>query len=270
MMFEPLLSKDIYVKHLSEREVNAFALLEHINLKKILPNYYLEDNVLYMEKGSHCSRLNLDIVKLYNDVLASLYDNKNSDFSMGIYSFMWSGLESKCESYMEYQCNEVETIKNRCYGSIADQYKCVFDKSYLRFCLYSKRYSKVFESEYVLLHGDLFNGNILDYGGEFKLIDFEYMRYGLKEIELAFLLCWDFITHAEICQYAKYIIMRNLNDLVENKCISSLSAKLICNCFIPMFVALACMFSSVGIYRENDAILNGCKELWTVIDGMLL
>ena len=84
----------------------------------------------------------------------------------------------------------------------------------------------------------------------------EYMRFGKKELELAFLISWDFITNISISKYSKKIIINDIKKLANAGYINIKQANMIINFFIPMFLMLACLYVSNKIYKNEKEIIN--------------
>ncbi len=249
------------VKKMNNSEALAHFVLDHLGITHIMVPHRITDGVLYMERGTHPSRLDLDVVRLFQSVLIHMYQCHSDDYSPGIYSFMGSGSASDGTTYLSYLLHEVDLVLSDIPKA---QDADVYLGSYRQFKRACKVIGDKFQPDYCLLHGDLFIGNILVYQDQFRLIDFEFLRFGPLEVELAFLLCWDLIGHKELAEYSAYVIARDLDALVHSKSISYDSAFVIKECLIPMFVLLAWHNASVGIYSDSDSILEGCSAFWHI------
>ena len=251
----------IVTKKLNSSEALAHTTLEHLGISHIMMPHWLRGDVLYMKRGTHPHRLDLDVVRLFQSVLMPMYQFRSAVCSPGIYSFMGTNLVSGGTPYLRYLLHEVDLL-------LSDIPRTHDAEAYLGSYRQFKRACGIidnrFQPEYSLLHGDLFIGNILVYQDEFRLIDFEFLRFGPPEVELAFMLCWDLIGHKELAEYSAYVITRDLDALVHSKSISGESAFVIKECLIPMFVLLAWHNASVGIYSDPDSILEGCSAFWPI------
>ena len=248
-------------KELNNSEALAHFVLRQLGITHIMVPHCIKDGVLYMERGTHPSRLDLDVVRLFQSVLMPMYQHHFDNCSPGIYSFMGSGSVPDGTIYLSHLLHEVDSILSE---SAKTHDSDVYLSSYMQFKHACKVIGNRFQPDYCLLHGDLFIGNILVYQNQFRLIDFEFLRLGPLEVELAFLLCWDLIGHKELAGYSAYVIGRDLDALVHSKSISDDSAFVIKECLIPMFVILAWHNASVGIYSDSGSILEGCSAFWPI------
>jgi len=257
----------MFTKILSNAELLAYSSLHDLSLLNIVMPFEIDGNTLRIEKGVHFSRLELNIFELYNSCLSSLYKYNRDTFSSGIYALYGSGDSPYGRTlYLEYINEELKKLYNYKVDSLSPIIKEIYYQSItLCFETLEKYKNKYNTFRIALLHGDLFCGNILLYKKQYKLIDFEYLRVGAVELELAFLLCWDFITNADIGKYSIQVIEKNIYDLKENDVIDEQSTFFISNVFIPMFVALACLYGANGFYKDTNDVLSGAKlfgEKW--------
>lgn len=254
-------------KILSASEIHAYNLLHELKLDNIMIPHTLQGNKLKMVKGVHPSRLELDFVQLYQNVLCKLYAVKSSNFTPGIYSFFNSFIcnnnTTAGESlYLDYVVMEQQNIFRNCGKYIKPIVVRTYSESINQFAKWCERNRNSFMPEYVLLHGDLFIGNILFYHNAYKLIDLEFLRFGPKELEIAFLLCWDFISNPMLKLYSHYVISKNIDALVAAKIIKEADVLSIINGFMPLIVSLACIAASANLYTDSNIILDGCNSLW--------
>lgn len=130
---------------------------------------------------------------LCTQLLTPLHGIKVEHFTPGVYKYFAPhclGGEIKGYSYIPYITGELEGIA-RCM-----RIKCpelLNDALFTSLCqLLSNRarYLKDWEPSggYSLLHGDLHVGNIVKRERDFLFIDFEYLRYGAAELEVANLI----------------------------------------------------------------------------------
>lgn len=254
-------------KALSPRELNAYRLLDYLGLTHISMPHKVEASTLHMATGQHPSRLDLDVVRLYYQVLAPMYQHRSHSPSPGVYAFMGNGVMSPKAHFLHHLLHEVEQVASQ----VPDRCKtAVYQESFASFSYACRAFERQYQPYYHLLHGDLFLGNILLYQEEFRLIDFEYLRFGPRELELAFLLCWDFISNEALLPYATFVIDRNLSSLVASDCLSAFQAKLIRACLIPMYVCLAQLNASAGIYSDCAMVLRTSLAFWAKYRDALL
>lgn len=253
-------------KILSASEIHAYNLLHELKLDNIMIPHTLKGNKLKMVKGVHPSRLELDFVQLYQNVLCKLYAVKSPNFTPGIYSFFNSFICNNTTTgeslYLDYVVMEQQNIFRNFGKYIKPIVAQTYSESINQFAKWCKRNRSSFMPEYVLLHGDLFIGNILFYHNTYKLIDLEFLRFGPKELEIAFLLCWDFISNPMLKLYSHYVISKNIDALVAAKIIKETDVLSIINGFMPLIVSLSCIAASANLYTDSNVILDGCNSLW--------
>lgn len=241
-------------KKLNIHEIEVLSCITQLNLNSTIIPYRISGNIMYMAEGVHPSRENLDIVKLYNECLSKFYSRTSKIPFAGIYAFYGDSGVKYTGSQSFFIKKQIDALLE--YKQIAPELALICESCRRMFneSIVAAKAKGMDTLHSVLLHGDLHLGNILLYNGEYKLIDFEYLRYGLKEIELCFVLCWDFIVNENLGRYSSQIISENLSELVCSGCIEKDSAFMIQEVFIPMFVLLACIYSSGNIYRDSSEI----------------
>ncbi len=247
-------------KVLSAREAEAYRCLEQWDLAKIAPPYTRDGTSMTMAKGSHPSRLGLDLPKLYRQVLQPMYEIGFDGFSPGIYCFM-----EACGEDGNFAAQLIQTITQRRSaqtGTRSGELHTVLQQSCQRVLDVLPRLATSWKPSAVLLHGDLFLGNILEYGNDYRLIDFEYLRAGPREMELAFCLCWDFLSNPELCPYADFVIGRDADALVQCGALDGFTRQLILEGLIPAIVALTCLNIQDGLYRFPAPITAGVTAFW--------
>ena len=118
--------------------------------------------------------------------------------------------------------------------------------------------------EFSLLHGDLYNGNILINAGRYVLIDFEYLRFGPPLLEWAFLLCWDLIVN-DNKEIRKRIVLKVLSEkkkLIENNILTQLEMEMIFEMYMPVLLSYAVHSAINNQYKESTKILELIKLFW--------
>lgn len=249
--------KNLIIKEIKEDERNILGIITDLKLNCITVPYDIKNNKLIMEKGKVCDRLNLDILKLYKECLEPMYKYENKEYSPGIYAFYCCKNNNKSQKqYITYLKDEFCNIEKEYKFGLLKKLEKMYDECNVKFY---KSYNLILETNIInnpfcLLHGDLFSGNILEYNNKYKLIDFEYMRFGIKELELAFLVSWDFITNKSISKYSKKIINSDVEKLTKAGYITKSQADIIINFFIPMFFMLACLYVSNKMYKDGKEI----------------
>lgn len=249
-------------KFISDEENEILSLLETLSLQDITVPYNRDGNTLTMAKGETILYDCMDLSSLYFDVLSNLYSYRNKKYSKGIYCFLQSSqCIEKAKNYYEYLKEEINCIEKQYLDTIDVSLK----ESYDMFMKFSKhnldRYKNYFIglTEFELLHGDLFSGNVLQYNNRNVLIDFEYIRFGPFIAELAFALCWDIISDFESCWTINQLYDKT-ESLLINKIITIEEKNIILNFYIPLYASLAMLFASAGKYNNSDIIKKGVKK----------
>lgn len=163
-------------------------LLPHI--KKITKDYYILER---------CERIcaedisSINFHKLYLNLLVPLYKTKRKSFTPGIYKyFAPSSLNHECTSqqYILHITSKLEEIIREVSTQIPELSEEEMFIDLLKFINIDTIYLKDWKpiNGYSLLHGDLHIGNIVKVNSGFRLIDFEYLRYGAVELETANLI----------------------------------------------------------------------------------
>lgn len=119
-------------------------------------------------------------------------------------------------------------------------------------------------NQFHLLHGDLYNGNILMYEGKYALIDFEYVRFGPSQLEWAFVLFWDLMTEQNLEKRVriKQKVFDELDILEKEKILSNTDIMLIQKLFLPAIICLALHHCDMSKFAENDLIRTGLLKFW--------
>lgn len=152
--------------------------------------------------------------KLYAELLMPLHKFKRKSFTPGIYKYFAPyslKREVKEQHYVPYIMNEFEKIVR----DVSVRFSGLLeDVMFTNLVKYLKSISKYFENwqpqtGYSLLHGDLHIGNIVKKGNNYLLVDFEYLRYGAAELEVA-----NLVISSLIYYYKENFDDKELNILV--------------------------------------------------------
>ena len=138
--------------------------------------------------------------KLYIKLIIPLHRFNNKNFTPGIYKYFAPcslNFEIKNQYYVPYIMSEFEKIINNLSLQIKDLLQDVIFSNLLKFLRHFGKQFKKWKpvNGYSLLHGDLHIGNIVKKENNFLLIDFEYLRYGASELEIANLVISSLIYH---------------------------------------------------------------------------
>lgn len=253
----------MHYKKISKKDIEIISLIQELNLMKITLINRVQGNILIEYEGKHIGRTQWDILKMYEEIIYPFHSVKTSQYSAGIYSF-WDGVSLNYEkSYLDYLKNEIEVLR-----------KFPVTDSYTRFrseiCGIAinalEKFIKkgVDVKEFSLLHGDLYNGNILINAGRYVLIDFEYLRFGPPLLEWAFLLCWDLIVN-DNKEIRKRIVLKVLSEkkkLIENNILTQLEMEMIFEMYMPVILSYAVHSAINNQYKESTKILELIKLFW--------
>lgn len=190
-------------KHVRDfREIQNLKYLIKLNpaivprLKNIEKDYYIIENCELIEPTDF-SPSNFN--QLHRGLIIHLHKFKNQHFTRGIYKYFLPypvGVTIDNQKYIPYILNELENVinilsvqfpglKNRTFNYLFKNLKNTSD--------YYKNWKPL--EGYSLLHGDLHIGNIAKKDGKYLLIDYEYMRFGASELEVANLITSALIWH---------------------------------------------------------------------------
>lgn len=261
---------DYYVKRTSPSESEKISWILELGLKNITLIDNKSENEIKELVGKHSSYLELNPIRLYDDVLSKFYWQKSSTWSKGIYAFWCSGIEFCGLRYTEYLKNELQEIFKLCGVEQSSFVRKIYNsvEKYI-----SDNYYEV--DEFSLLHGDLYLGNILTYNNEYKLIDFEFVRYGPKNLEIAFVLFWDIISedNEDFRQKRFNKSIENISAFVKCGILNRQDLIEIIELYVPIILLCAFSFANKGDYEAGSNIIaKGAKDFWNeeyqIIQGL--
>lgn len=253
---------EMYKKIITDQEVEIIHLLQELSLNACTLVRCIKDNILIEYKGKHVSRSQWDICKINEEVIAPFRKINANSFTPGFYSHMNSGVMHNETDYRLYLIRELSEILDYSDDRSANpKYKIFFQVR----CAIEKLIDEGIEiNQFCLLHGDLYNGNILIYEDKYSMIDFEYVRFGPSQLEWAFLLCWDLITESDLSK--RHRILNKVLDevqILKRKCIlDEMDLRLIADVFLPAIVSVSMHFSECGRFDSGELIYNGVKYFW--------
>lgn len=225
-----------YIKKENPIEIISLKILEELKIiKKVYPDYMVKDNIIYVKM---CNQENfkesffrcIDLCHNY------LYSHHFDCLTDGIYSYIGIKENIESENFADRMRLFLEHISKGRY----------YDKELLSSVIknISDYYSEIKNSRLCLLHGDLHMGNVVVDDGEVKLIDFEYMRVGIPELELSYFMILSSFALDD------NIIVEFLNMAKEKIFIMGYNMNLINLIFMPVVII------SVRYYKETNYILN--------------
>ena len=253
-----------YKKQISDREVQIIQLLEDLALFPCTLIKKIENNVLVETCGNHISRMQWDILKVNNDIIAPLRKFQSKKFSPGFYCHMNSLTKIDESDYRLYLLQEIkENI-----GRAVDKGK-KYDEKYIIYREVEKTIrwlidKKVEINQFYLLHGDLYNGNILYYQGKYAMIDFEYVRFGPSQLEWAFLLFWDLIVESNTEKRENFMkkVRDDIITLKMHGVIDDMDIKMILELYLPCIVCLSMNSCDMGLFEACEEISYGLRKFW--------
>ncbi len=157
------------------------------SIKETSKDYYLIEKCTEISKEDFALE---NFGKLYCNLLSSLYKIKRKGFTHGIYKyFAPNSLNCLVENqkyipYLMVEFNEIIKKITIYVPKLANDSMFLSLLNYLRTNI---KYIRNWEPQegYCLLHGDLHIKNIVKRGQGYLLIDYEYLRFGAKELEVA-------------------------------------------------------------------------------------
>lgn len=140
---------------------------------------------------------------VYKNLLASLHKHKREGFTPGVYKYFVPypvQSENRDEEYIPHLLDQLQRI----VASVSiQQPKMITEDTFV--CLFEHIAGVGSQLRgwkplggYSLLHGDLHIGNVVKKNRKYLLIDYEYLRYGAKELEIA-----NFVISSLIWQHKK-------------------------------------------------------------------
>lgn len=149
------------------------------SIKTVANNFYLIEKCIPIEEKDFCPDSFSNISKFLSE---KLYSHTQKGFSKGIYKYFYNQNNNAEKHYIPYLLKELEESiqhlnldKDKIITKLLDDCK----KRARPFLKWNPK------GGFNLLHGDLHIGNIVKKNGNYFLIDYEYVRYGTKELEIA-------------------------------------------------------------------------------------
>lgn len=200
--------------------------------------------------------------RLYTNLLMPLHKFKRKSFTPGIYKYFKPYSlkhEVKEQHYVLYIMNEFEKIVQGvsvCFSGLLE------DVMFTNLVRYLKSISKHFENwrpktGYSLLHGDLHIGNIVKKGNNYLLVDFEYLRYGAAELEVA-----NLVISSLIYYYKENFDDKELNNLIAKYSQACSKLPKMDNKLFKFFFIFSLNLDYLSLYlREKENDLEGIQKI---------
>lgn len=251
----------IYIKHLRHNEKIKMQAAETIDEKRavMLPHIVVGDWCAMpmargMGKGGRPEPT--EFVRL----MRQWYGRTTGAFSEGIYSFARQGRTARAPGtlYYRYLGQEVDSLLSQ--SEILPEYAGLFDAALEMWEQGLARYRDTQFWSYHILHGDLHLGNVVRYRGQLRLIDWENLRSGPKEMELAFYLCWDHFRRSDY----PYLVSRIPEEAAvfrEEGLINEWEQERILHCLIPLWMLLLVVYLNNGSLLFADERKRACEKV---------
>lgn len=251
----------IYIKKLKKNEKVKMDAVKALSegRKTAIPHVFV-GNYCVMPMAKNMVRFQRpDPVKMAS-LLSNWYRRTTKSYSEGIYSFARQGRTRKAPEmpYYTYLKQEIDslllhtTVKQE-YLEIKTIARQMWEDGY-------EMYKDTYFWSYHFLHGDLHVGNIVSFRGQYRLIDWENLRSGPKEMELAFYLCWDYFRWEDDERD-----FQNLLDEIEIFCDEKLlhryEKERILYCLIPMWMLVLVLYLNNGNLQFEDERKKVCMRL---------
>ena len=248
----------MFIKKLKNSEYEKMKALKDLNISNLLLPYTILGNYIIMPRGNSYSFQNRPNAYEISQALSSLYKNKIFFFSEGIYSFARQGkTHRKNDLFFKYIDKEIELlISNTILDmDLEETFNCCYTMWKKGFDIYK---DTTYDS-YEILHGDLHLGNILNYKNKIRLIDWEYLRSGPKELELGFYVCWEYLQN-QFCFDNFSTMLNELDIFIETGLINSKERCRIISTIIPMWLLITlCYLNNGNLLYKEERIL-ACKK----------
>lgn len=254
----------MHSKEVSKKEIEIISLLSDLNLLNCTLIFKVEGYSLKEFEGCHIGRTQWDILKMYKEIIYPFHDVKTDRYSPGVYSFMRVESSSINNSnYLEYLLKEIEVLlKLICVDSTTWLRRNIFESA--RKYIEGLINDDIEIKDFSLLHGDLYNGNVLIRNNKYALIDFEYIRFGPPLLEWSFLLFWDLIVNDNLC-IRKVIVNKVLSEieiLINNNILTKLDIVLVCDLYLPVILGFSLHNAINNRYDNSKTVINGIDYFW--------
>ena len=253
---------EMHKKIITDQEAEIINLLKELSLDACTLVRSVKDNILTEYKGNHISRTQWDICKINEEIIAPFRNIKVKSFTPGFYSHMNSGVPHDETDYRLYLVRELSEILDYSDDKSTDlKYKVFYQ---VRSAVERLIDEDIEINQFCLLHGDLYNGNILICENKYSMIDFEYVRFGPPQLEWAFLLCWDLMTESDLSKRHRILnkVLDEVQILKREHILGETDWRIIVDIFLPAIISASMHFSECGRFDGGDLIYSGVKYFW--------
>lgn len=243
--------------------MSIIAMLEELSLTQYTLIDSVKNGILEEYEGHHIGRSQWDIIKMYREVIQPFHRIKINKFGLGIYSFWSSNSISDEDDYRRYLLQELERIIKTSDSLDSNSTKMeTFNKASNTLNYLINNDIKI--SDFVLLHGDLYNGNILVNDDKYATIDFEYVRFGPSLLEWAFLLFWDALIEADTEKRELLLsaVARDIEIIKREKIVSINDIVLIFDLYLPIILCCVLHYCEEGRYEQSEIMEKMVIDFW--------
>lgn len=252
----------MHKKIITGQEIEIIHLLQDLSLDTCTLIKGIEGNVLTEYPGKHVSRSQWDIYKMNEEIIVPFRNIKVNSFTPGFYCHMNSGVPHDETDYRLYLIRELKEI----LGCPEDESNNLKNMVFFQVrCAIEALIDEGIEiNQFCLLHGDLYNGNILVYDNKYSMIDFEYVRFGPSQLEWAFLLFWDIMIETDLSRRCRLFdkVLDEIQLLKRKHVFDEKDIRLIVDVFLPAIISLSIHLSENGRFDRRDLIYNGVTDFW--------
>ncbi len=207
-----------------------------------------------------------NLTQLHQTLFAALHRFKRDSFTPGIYKYFTPysiTYKSRTTDYVPHIVQQLKRILNR-MSKVLSQLPS--DTTLAKLLSYIEYVGSRLEgwnpsTGYSLLHGDLHIGNIVKKNHRFLLIDYEYLRYGAPELELAnFIMSALMYIYKRGGSYEDVERTRRLMTAIygyDEACRNVASIDYVA---LKLFYAIALCLSYLSAYVKNDRLALQCAE----------
>ena len=259
-----MLENKLFYKKINMREYAALISLQQLGLSHITLPFECMETEIVMPCADPISHRELSLSQIYRDCLKDLYSRKNDSFSPGIYAFYGSQeIPLGNDTYGTYLRRQIQDILN-----VVDKSQFEVIRTFAKFCRKSlsigleRHYDSLNDlSKFSLLHGDLHTGNILIYHDQYKLIDFEFLRFGPRQLELSFLMSWDYLSGEQAFPPTADMI-KTASCIAATFSLSKEEEQQIVDVFFPLIILLSIDGVNANRFANNTAFQKGLLSLY--------
>lgn len=245
-------------KQISQNEIDTIVMLNELLLLDYTLIAAIEDETLVEYEGYHIGRSQWDINKLYREVVQPFHNIKFDKFGPGIYSF-WGSEITQRKDYRYHLLEELKNMGCENADSVKGKVYKLANKTLNQLIMDGKEIK-----EFSLLHGDLYNGNILVRDNRYAVIDFEYVTFGPPLLEWTFLLFWDAIIESDEGKKVTLFetVSRDIEIIKKNGIIEKSEIRLIFDLYLPVMLCFVLHNCENYRYDRSSEVESAVCDFW--------